>query len=109
LVLSADPNWPDERLVPSPDLLEDDLKHWLGARIVVRTQKRAYNPTATGKRFYEIEAEHPIPGIEVGKALLRRIGRLRDRSFLGVPIRVILCTSDGEFVSKGTAHPGPHR
>jgi hypothetical protein len=107
LTLTADANWPDERLVPEPDVLEHELNRLLSEPVVVRAQRRAYNPTASGKRFYELEAGQSISATELTDILVRHLDHLQDSGFLGTPIQVILCASNGELVSKGTAHPGP--
>lgn len=109
LTLSADPNWPDECFVPRPDALEQELIHHLGEPIVLQAQARAYNQSASGERFYELEAGQTVSATEIKNVLVRRIEQLRDPCFLGVPIRVILSALDGKVVSKGSAHPGPHR
>ena len=109
LTLSADPNWPDESLVPSPDVLEQELEHQLEQPIAIQARLRAYNQSASGARFYELETGRNVSATEIRDVLVRRLERSRDPCFLGVPIRVILSAPDGSVVSKGIAHPGPHR
>jgi hypothetical protein len=107
LSLCADPNWPSEGLVPRPDVLEIELLNDWGERISLDARPRAFNQTASGDRYYEIQAEEELPAAGIRDTLSRSIQRLRDPLFVGVPVRVVLYGDDGSVVSRGTAHPGP--
>jgi hypothetical protein len=106
LSLCADPNWPSEGLVPRPDILEIELLNDWGARISLEALPRAYNQTARGDRYYEIEAENELPAAGIRDTLARSIRRLKDPLFVGVPVRVILYRDNGSVISSATVHPG---
>jgi len=107
LSLCADPNWPSEGLVPRPDVLEIELVNDWGARISLEARPRAFNQTASGDRYYEIQAEEELPAAGIRDTLARSVRRLRDPLFFGVPVRVVLYGDNGSIVSRATAHPGP--
>jgi hypothetical protein len=89
------PNWPTERLVPRADILEIELMNDWGARVSLDVSPRTFNPTASGDRYYEIEAEPGLPATGLTATLARSIESRRDPLFRGVPVRVFLYGDNG--------------
>jgi hypothetical protein len=107
LTLLVHGGWPNESLVPSPDEMQRELRATFDKPITIQASQAGQNPSAHTQRYYELQTDPTLSPDEIKDMLVVVIERIGAGMFSGLEISVLLGTSTGAEVARGTARPHP--
>jgi hypothetical protein len=107
LTLLVQGGWPNESLVPSPDEIQRELRATFDKPITIQASQTGQNPGANTQRYYELQADRALSPSEIRDMLVVVIERIGAGMFSSLEIGVLLATSTGADVARGTARPQP--
>jgi hypothetical protein len=107
LTLVVEGGWPDESLVPRPDEMERELRATFDKPIILEASRAVQNPGAHTQRYYEVQADSALGPDEISDMMVVVIERIGAGVASGLEIDVLLATSNGANIARGTARPRP--
>jgi hypothetical protein len=107
LTLLVEGGWPDESLVPRPDEMERELRSTFDKPITIQVSRTGQNPSAHTQRYYELLADPGLSPNEIKDMMVVVVERIGAGMFSGLEIDVLVATSTGANVARGTARPQP--